>query len=419
MSEHLIDFIALDIKRWNVDRRKLKILGFFTNGDEEIEFSLEVSARQPSEVTEQVLKKCMGNYSDFLHKKKIDDTPVVKVTNEKSLRQKLNSHFKKFINELNGAKQKKTQPRLFDFTGFDFYKEKQDIGHLSKNLQFFVILNWARRHYEAEDFKKAIDPLRKAIKINPTYGITYKWLARSLKKIRRYEEAMRYYEKYREVDDSLDAWLELAKSYRKGKEFDKSEVLYKQILEKHPQEREAIIGLAQIKYARNEPDFILLLDKLFEAHPNWLKQWLKEEFNFRIYTLEKTYLTPVQAANFLGLEDALELTRKAFRNDIPSHFHPGKARLSFFKEELENWAMVMNRYKSTSVEIKTFPERVQNSDEEIPEDNGEPQKAKKSTVSVSKQDRPLTRVEQILMEIRSRKKNEAERAETIRKSKSD
>jgi len=69
------------------------------------------------------------------------------------------------------------------------------------------------------------------------------------------------------------------------------------------------------------------------------------------------------------------------------------------------------------MEIQTFPDKVRDIEEETPEDNGEPQKTKTTTVSVSKQDRPLTRVEQILMEIRAKRKNEAERLENSRKSK--
>lgn len=284
-------------------------------------------------------------------------------------------------------------------THMDLYNENQDISFLPARLQFHIILNWARKYYEKEDYKKAIDPLRKLVKVAPDYGLGYKWLARSLKKIRKYEEAMRTYEKYAEVDKSQDAWLDLAKSYRKGKIFDRSEEIYRNILAEDPTNKEARIGVAQIHYANNLDSYLEILDQLYQEDPEWLKAWLVEEFNFRIYIPEKTLLSPNQAAKFLGFKQIFDLTQRAFKNEIPSHFNPTKARLSFYKEELEKWAMAMNRYSCLPAKIELYPDRLGQDDEFVEEEVVMVNETQQQPAN----NRKTTRVEEILLMIRARK----------------
>jgi hypothetical protein len=218
---------------------------------------------------------------------------------------------------------------------------------------------------------------------------------------------MRYYEQYAKVDNSLDSKLDLAKSYRKGKLFDQSEEIYKEILQNYPGEREARIGLAQIQYARNETDYLPVLEELHSHDPEWLKKWIMEEFNFRIYSSPKTPLTPIQVSQYLGFEKVAELTQMAFRNEIPSHFNPTKARMSFYKEEIDRWAEVMNRFQLMPKEINLYPEKLQNVDiqqVDMEDDKEELEQEPESTVTVTEgqrvQEPVSTRVEAIIRQIR-------------------
>jgi tetratricopeptide (TPR) repeat protein len=206
---------------------------------------------------------------------------------------------------------------------------------------------------------------------------------------------MRFYEKFAEVENSQRAWLELAKSYRKGKLFDKSEAIYQRVLAEDPTNKEARIGIAQIRYALQNEEYQQILDELHKEDPEWLCEWLKEEFNFRIYTNEKTMLSPNQAAKFLGYERIFDLTQRAFKNELPSHFNPGRARLTFYKEELANWANTLNRYNCSGEEIKLYPDRINEADVDIEEEESET--AKKPAKAAN------TKVEDILRMIRERK----------------
>jgi len=407
MALYEISLIASQIRKWDLEIQKIRMNNFFLvtneNGQRELEF--DVTMLNPAEMTEEFVGKLKYEFSKVMSQENGDDNPEVELESESFIRQKLHGYFKRILMELNNPRRKRGQPRMIYSTYLDIYSESQDISFLPPKVQFYVLFNWAKKYYEKEEYNKAIEPLRKLLKINPEFGLGYKWLARSLKKNRKYDEAMYFYEKYAEVDGSIDSLLDLAKSYRKGKLFEKSEKLYHQILEKDPGNMEARIGLAQIKYARKEPDYIEILDELFKEDPDWLREWLVDEFNFRIYLPEKTYLSPVQASKFLGYKKVFELTQKAFKNDLPSHFNPVKARLSFYKEELENWAHVMNRFQCLPEEVKLYPEALE---EEISADR----LAQANTPQISTTDengeetingRPLTRVEKILLEIRRRK----------------
>ncbi|RMF59935.1 MAG: hypothetical protein D6748_05200 [Calditrichaeota bacterium] len=402
MSNIEISLIAVEIKKWDLETQKITTQSYYVLNDEEYNIQFDVTILQPPEMVEEYLGKLRYECAQFLQSKLGKEELEVEFDNETFLRQKLYNYFKRITMELNNPKRRKGQPKMIFTTHMDIYNENQDISFLPKKLQFFVVLNWARKYYEKEDYKKAIEPLRKLIAVKPDFGLGYKWLARSLKKIRKYDEAMHYYQKYAEVDGSIDSLLDLAKSYRKGKIFDKSEEIYHQILEKDPGNKEARIGLAQIRYATKNDEYLKILDELYAEDPEWLKEWLVEEFNFRIYVPEKTLLTPNQTAKFLGFSQIFELTQRAFKNEIPSHFNPAKAKLSFYKEEIENWAFVMNRYKCLPEEIKLYPERIEMEwvTEEAVE---EPEDKKASAPQDSANSKPLTKVEEILMQIRARK----------------
>lgn len=326
-----LSLVAVEIRKWDLETNKIGITSFFVMDNQEKSLEFIVNIMQPPEMVEEFLGKLRYEAELKLKSENGTDEFSINFENETFLRQKVYNYFKRITSELNSTKRKKGQPRMIFTTHMDIYNETQDITFLQQRLQFYVVLNWSRKYYEREEFKKAVEPLRKLIKINPGYGPGYQMLARSLKKIRKYDEAMRYYERYAEVENTTEAWLDLAKSYRKGKVFDKSEAIYNRILADDPKNPEARIGIAQIRYATQDQEYIKLLDEIFKDSPDWTRSWLKEEFNFRIYTNDKMGLSPNQAAKFMGYDKIFDLTQRAFRNEIPSHFNPSRARLSFLK----------------------------------------------------------------------------------------
>ncbi len=395
-----INLVALEIKKWDLETQKITTISYFVLDNNEESLIFDVSILPPPEMVEEYLGKLRFEAAQKLQNG-LGEEVEVDFDNETFLRQKIYNYFKRINSELNNPRRKKGQSRMIFTTHMDVYNENQDVSFLPSRLQFFVVLNWARKHYEREDYKKAVEPLRKLIKVDPGFGKGYQWLARSLKKIRKYDEAMRFYEKYAEVENTTEAWLDLAKSYRKGKLFDQSEKIYQRILKEEPQNMEARIGIAQIRYANNNLEYLEILDALYKENPEWTRQWLVEEFNFRIYNGEKQLLSPVQAAKFLGFSRIFDLTQKAFKNEVPSHFNPSKARLSFYKEELENWANIMNRFQCLPEPVQLFPEKISQAEgdswEAGEENDGD-------TAASSQTEKPsVTKVEDILKHIRARK----------------
>ena len=398
---HQVSFIALDIKRWILEHKKINSIVYLVMNNEEKSFQFDSSILKPNDMFENFMAKLRAEILSKLVTTNGSQKTQIEFENQTFLNQQLFNYFKKITGELRGrnSDNKENNYRGIRTTHLDIFTENDDIANLSEQTQFYVILNWCRNYYNREEYKKAIDPLKKLLKMNPQFGLGYKWLARSFKKIRKYDEAMANYERYAEVDGSIDAYLDLAKSYRKGKIFDKSEKIYHDILKTTPENKEAKIGLAQIKFALKQPDYLNILDELFERDPEWLKKWLVDEFNFRIYISDKTFITPAQAAKFLGLNKVFELTERAFKNELPSHFNPAKARMSFYKEELENWATVMNRFQCLEKEIKVYPERIV--------EEKHTKKVVYDGIVSKKSEKPSPKLEQILKEIREMKARRA------------
>jgi tetratricopeptide (TPR) repeat protein len=412
MNKIELNLISFQIKKWDIENKRLslKVNGVIQADEKSV--LIDLSITQPTAMVEEFLKKIHDTIKEQLHitaEKK--DKTTISIVDEGLVKQKLHNFLRKFLSDLSNPKRKKGTNRSGLVTNLEMYPENQNVTELPQELQFFIILNWARKYYEKEDYQHAVDPLRRLVKIKPDYGFGYKWLARSLKKLRKYDEAMRYYEMYAKVDQSVDSLLDLAKSYRKGKLFDKSEKIYQKILQEHPEEKEAKIGLAQIYYARLQDGYMALLDSLDKIDSEWLKSWLNEEFNFRIYSAKKTLMSPVQAAQLLGFKNASEVTKMAFKNEIPSHFNPSMARMSFYREEIENWAKVMNRYKLLDQEIGLYPDRVADGNEGKSNKTSELLNGEKNNVEGR-----TPRVEEIIRKIREARTQRENIRNTFEKS---
>lgn len=387
MSAPSIGLYAIDLQRWEMDTGRLVLDVFAVVNDDPRQVVIELALAKPEATTAAFL--------DALRDALDSDGPV---DHDAAVHQRLTAWFKRVESELGNPRKRRGESRRFTGTHLELFADSRDLARLDTHRKFWAVFAKGRYFYLQEDYRSAEGPLTEALQHREDVGIVYKWLARCLKKQRRYDEAMRTYVRYAEVTDNLDAWLDLAKSYRKGKQFEKSETLYHQILERWPGDKEARIGLAQIYFARNEDRYTEVLDGLHEDDPAWLREWLLEEFNFRLYVPDKTLMPAVQAAKFLGFRQINELTQRAFRNDLPSHFNPSRGRLSFYREELENWANTMARFDILDEAVTLDPDRLDAPFE--PEETfvGEPE-----VVSAGAGERPTTRVEEILAQIRARK----------------
>ena len=193
--------IALTTRKWDLDGRRLYLQCPVIWNMAEYELDFDIQYGNAPDMVDTVLTRIR----ELLAAQSEPSPAPLTINNEPFVRKKLLNHFKRFLTEVNNNRRKKP----VGSTHLAFFPEDQELGFLPREIQFFVVFNRARKISENEDWKKSIDPLRHAISLRPDFGQPYKLLARSLKKIRHYEEAMATYQKYAEVDDSLDAWLDL------------------------------------------------------------------------------------------------------------------------------------------------------------------------------------------------------------------
>ncbi|RMD92433.1 MAG: hypothetical protein D6813_05900, partial [Calditrichaeota bacterium] len=172
MSTHEISLIAIDIRKWDLETQKLALTSYFVLRNEEQSGQFEISILQPPDMVEEFLGKLKYAVAKGFFEK--EDAPEIEIESESFLRQKLYNYFRKILMELNNPRSKKGQPKMIYSTHMDVYNENQDISFLPKDIQFFVVLNWARRYYEREDYQKAIEPLKKLLKLKPDFGLGYK-----------------------------------------------------------------------------------------------------------------------------------------------------------------------------------------------------------------------------------------------------
>lgn len=350
MNEITVYLLAIEVRKWDQDSKKINFTAFTAADNKEFRLLFTVSITNPADMVEELLGKIKKINKEKLNKEYESSSFDLSYSNEHYLRQKLYNYFKRVMNELTNPKKKKSQRGIFTVR-YDIYSEGQDISFLPVEVQFFVYVNWTRKYYEREQYIKVMDPLRKALELNPNFATGYKWMGRSLMKLRKIGEAQKYFEKYAEVAKSFESYLELAHCYRKSFNYELAEKLYTEILAKDENNIVALISLAQINYALNKP-YKEILDNIYQQKEDFVKNWLLKEWDFRFLSDKKTRLTAIDAAEFLGLPSVFELSQKAFKGEIPAHFNAAKARLIFYKEELDNWIQILSTYNCLPKWIK-------------------------------------------------------------------
>ena len=362
MDNFEIYLLAIEVRKWDFDSKKINLTAFTVVDNKEFRLLFTVSIGSPADMVEELLGKIKKINKDKMNKYHNSSTYEIDFINEHFLRQKTNSYFKKILGELLGQKKNKNKTKSkkgITTLRMDVFSEGQDVSFLAQDIRFYIYVNWARKYYEREQYPQVLDPLRKALEMHPDFAIGYKWMARAFKKLRRYEESQIFYERHASVAGTTDAALELAHSYRKGNFFEKADELYTKVLKEHPDSFDAKIGNAQINYCLQKP-YVKILDELYNEKPEQVKTWLRDEWNYRFISEKKTHMNPMITAKYLGIKSVFDLSHKAFKDEIPAHFNASKARLAFYKEELDNWVELLNKYHCYAEELKLHSEEIKN-----------------------------------------------------------
>jgi tetratricopeptide (TPR) repeat protein len=99
----------------------------------------------------------------------------------------------------------------------------------------------------------ALDRWRKACELNPQYHRAHLNFSRCLRKLGRYEEALRVlHHRYEQNRLSIGLMVEIGDTHVEADDLLKAEHYYQQALERDPKAGLALAGLAQVRFARGE-----------------------------------------------------------------------------------------------------------------------------------------------------------------------
>ena len=128
----------------------------------------------------------------------------------------------------------------------------------------------------------------------------------------------------------------------------------------NPDDLLAKIGEAQIAYMQGKPYF-KMLNKIFEKNDEWLRNYLKDMWEFKLPEFvnnEANKWNAATASRYLGYERPFDLTKRAFNNEIPCYFDSEKGTIRFVREELENWVELSNRYNINGQHHEIYKDRL-------------------------------------------------------------
>ena len=172
MATFEVALIAVDVRKWDMESQRISLNNFFVMDKEERSYNFDVTITEVAGMVEEYLGKLLIAAKQKIKQAGLteEDNEVV-LANDSFLRQKMHSYFKKITSELNNPRRKRSQNKVIFSTHLDLYAENQDISFLPDIMQFYVALNWARKYYEKEEYQRAIEPLRKLVKIRPDFGL--------------------------------------------------------------------------------------------------------------------------------------------------------------------------------------------------------------------------------------------------------
>jgi pentatricopeptide repeat protein len=280
--------------------------------------------------------------------------------NENEAQRKLNVFIGKILKEFNTNKRSRGRIRMISNRSMDFYYNDFEYEPLDDNAKFFVHLNRGVNKMNGDLWSAAIDDLQVALNYNPDNPLANKYMAEALVKNHRKEEALPYFERYAQTENSVRGLNELAHAYIKLERFKEAEEVFKRMDKLDPNDLLVKVGQAQLAYLQGKA-YQTKLDKIKAIDENWLKDYLKKswEYNLPGYGSDESKMwNAATASRYLGYDRPFDLTKRAFNDEIPCYFDSEKGTIRFVKAELDKWVEVQNRYQVDGVSYQLHEDRL-------------------------------------------------------------
>ncbi len=348
------------LKKWSYQENRLSFsYSYFTERGYGRDF-VDMRVAAPQNMVNDFLNRLM-------YRAKEKGSGSLRIVNESDVQRKLNLFFGKILKEFNTNKRSRGRIRMISNRSMDFYYNDFEYQPLEDSVKFYVHLNRGVNKMNGDLWSAAIDDLNQALAFNPDNPQVNKYLAEALVKSHRIEEAIPYYQKYAETEESLEGLNDLAHAYIKIERFKEAEQVFKRMKKLEPDDLLARIGQAQISYLEDK-DYMKHLEEVFEIDPDWLRDYLKKSWGYKLPGFgsdESKMWNAATASRYLGYDRPFDLTKRAFNDEIPCYFDSEKGTIRFVKAELDHWVEIQNRFRVDGQGYKVYPDRLNEKELEV------------------------------------------------------
>lgn len=374
-----LHLLSTYLKKWSYQENRISVsYSYFTAlgyGRRVIDMRINSPQNMVNEFLNRAVRKVKENYTD-----QVNSGFSIKLVNETETHRKLNLFLTKILKEFNVNKRSRGRVRMISSRSMDFYYNDFEYEPLPDQAKFYVHLNRGVNKMNGDLWSAAIEDLKIALTFDEENVLANKYIAEALIKNHKVEEALPFFEKYVENENTLKSLNELAHAYIKIEKFKSAKQVLDRMKKLKSDDLQVKILESQIAYLQHKP-YLDQLDKIKEIDEKWLIEYLKKswEYNLPGYNKDDSKMwNAATASRYLGYDRPFDLTKRAFNDEIPCYFNSERGTIRFVKAELDQWVEIQNRYHVDGQNYQVYVDRL--SKEELK--TGEMERKKKNTKEV-------------------------------------
>jgi tetratricopeptide (TPR) repeat protein len=368
MEALTLHLLSTYLKKWSYQENKISIsYSFFSELGYERNM-VDMRINSPQIMANEFLNNLIYKAKDIIYNtNETEKSPLIKLYNEAEVQRKLSLFLSKILKEFNTNKRSRGRMRMISSRSMDFYYNDYEYEPAEDSVKFYIHLNRGVNKMNGDLWAAAIEELNQALEYNPEHPLANKYLAEAYLKSQQIEEALPYFKKYAEIEQSPESLNHLGHAFIKMGEYEEAIKIFDKIKTIEPDSLLAKIGQAQVAYLRGKP-YAAQLDRIGKIDIEWLREYLKSEWVYKIpgYGEDESKMwNAAVAARYLGYERPFDLTKRAFNDELPCYFDSERGTIRFVKAELDNWILINNRFKLDGVEYEVYKDRLSEKELEI------------------------------------------------------
>jgi len=277
-----LHLLSTYLKKWSYQENRISVsYSYFT----ELGYgrqSIDMRINSPQNMVNEFLNRSTYKVKDiYQNSDKIKGEFTIKLVNETEVHRKLNLFLSKILKEFNTNKRSRGRVRMISSRSMDFYYNDFEYEPLNDQAKFYVHLNRGVNKMNGDLWSAAIEDLKIALSYDDEDPLVNKYLAEALLKNQKTEEALPFFEKYAEKENTLKGYNDLAHAYIKIEKFKEAEGVVKKMKGKNPDDLIVRILEAQIAYLQGKT-YTVQLDRIKKLDQDWLREYLKKSWDFKL-----------------------------------------------------------------------------------------------------------------------------------------